>query len=251
MAKKPLITDKERTAIALAYNQNRDLKAEAIRQIASKQCGRELGLSTVQRELAKLRRSTAEGIGSTDPIDSQWSLASLKEYNLLGPSIPLLLYMQATINDNTPELAKKLLNKKGYHSDFITIREAIWFNRILTIAELDTNFSEKMTLSNQMSHKWPEWLDDLFAISRFYCTYEIACELAHISPIITSMFDAPTIDGIKYNIIKYRQGSHIFQKFSNMTDEERAASLESIDSSFINEVRKGGKTNARSHSKKR
>ena len=56
MAKKPLITARERTIIAMVYNTNRDRKAQVIQDIASKQCGRELGLSTVQRELAKLRQ---------------------------------------------------------------------------------------------------------------------------------------------------------------------------------------------------
>jgi hypothetical protein len=247
MAKRPLITDKERTAIALAYNQNRELKAEAIRQISSKQCGRELGLSTVQRELAKLRRATAQGVGSTDPIDNQWSLASLKEYNLLGPSIQLLLHMQNTINDNIAEFAKNALKKRGYHSDFITVRQAIWFNRIYSIAVLDSKFNKKMTSTKVIDSKWPEWLDDLFSLANFYSRYEIACELARITPIITSMFDAPTIEGILYNITMYQKNLQSFHDFTNMTDQERMENVKSLDAAFTNEVIKGEKNNARSH----
>ncbi len=91
MAKKPLITDKERTIIAIVFNQNRHEKAEVIRQIASERCGRELGLSTVQRELAKLRKDQKRV--STNPLDDQWSLASLSKYPIESRDIPLLLYL--------------------------------------------------------------------------------------------------------------------------------------------------------------
>lgn len=248
MPKKPLITDRERAIIAMVYNQNREEKAEAIRQIASKRCNRELGLSTVQRELAKLRKDRSRG--STDPLDDQWSLASLREYPIAAMAIPLLLYIQSTFDANTPDIVKKFADKKGYKAPFLTNRMAIWIARLLIVAEIDPTILDKSrTLASPLnSNKWPEFIDDLVSIAMFYSNYEIACELAHITPINTVMFDALTLDQIKFNILTYHKGSPIIEGLSSLSKEEQIALFESLDARVI--LRKGGKSNARSYNKK-
>lgn len=207
MAKKPLITDRERTIIAMVYNVNRDRKAQVIQNIASKQCGRELGLSTVQRELAKLRQDKSRG--STDPRDNQWSLASLKDYPVSATTIPLLLYVQSTYDDNVPDIIKKFAKSQGRKTPFLTNRFAIWINRLHILAKADPNLENKLKPASLITDKlniWPQWVDDLVHIAMFYSNYEIGCELSGI-PVNTVWFDAPDIDRIKYNIIMYQKDS--------------------------------------------
>lgn len=248
MPRKPLITDRERTLIAMVYNANRDRKAEAIRQITSKQCGRELGLSTVQRELAKLRQDKSRG--STDPRDNQWSLASLKDYPISVATLPLLLYIQATFDDNMPEIVKTFAKSKGYKNPFLTNRLAIWIGRLYIIAESDPNISKKLqptTLITDKPNIWPQCVDDLVHIAMFYSNYEIGCELSGVSPVNTVWFDAPDIDRIKYNITMFQKDSPFITGLHDLNEQEIIDKYKNIDS--ITLIRKGGKNNARSHNK--
>lgn len=240
MPRKPLITDRERTIIAMVYNVNRDRKAEAIRQIASKQCGRDLGLSTVQRELAKLRQDKSKG--STDPRDNQWSLASLKDYSISATTIPLLLYIQTTFDDNMPDIVKELSKSKGHKNPFLSNRLAIWINRLHIIAESDPNISKKLqptTLITDKPNLWPQWVDDLVNIAMFYSNYEIGCELSGISPVNTVWFDAPNIDRIKYNIVMYQKDSPFITGLRDLNEQEIMEKYKNVDARAI--IRKGGK----------
>lgn len=240
MPRKSLITDRERTMIAMVYNVNRDRKAEAIRQIASKQCGRELGLSTVQRELAKLRQDMSRG--STDPRDDQWSLASQKYYPSSGATLPLLLYIQATFQDNMPDIANKLAKSRGQKPPYLTNRLAIWIGRLHIIAETDPHIKNKLqplTLITDKQNIWPQWMDDLVHIAMFYSNYEIGCELSHISPINTVWFDAPSIDRIKYNIIMYQKDSPFITGLHDLDEQEIIEKYKHVDARSI--IHKGGK----------
>lgn len=209
MPRKSLVTDRERTIIATVYNENREAKAEAIRQDASKLCGRDLGLSTVQRELAKLRKVHPRG--STDPLDNQWSLASLKEYPVDSNAIPLLLYIQATFEANIPEQVKRFVKLAGRRLPFLTNRYAIWISRLMNIVQIEPDSLRKQTIWTPSSstkenlNKWPEWVDDLVNVSMWYSNYEIGCELTGLKPIITANIDAPTLNQIKMNILLYRK----------------------------------------------
>jgi len=252
MARKPLITDNERTIIAIAYNENSHAKAEAIRQIASRQCGRELGLSTVQRELAKLRKYHPRG--SSNPLDDQWSLGSLREYPVDTEAIPFLLFIQDTYYANVPDEAKEFAKREGYGTPFMTNRLAIWISRFLPLAEIRTrpiNEPEIWTSPTTTTKKpgqWDEWVDDLVQIAMWYSNYEIGCELAGIKPINTIYFDAPTLDRIKLNILLYNKG--IFERKGIITGKEpnKQEILESMDVDDL--IPKGGK-HARPHNKKR
>lgn len=227
MPKKPLITDRERTIIAMIYNVNRDRKTEVIRQLASKACHRELGLSTVQRELAKLRQDKTRG--STDPRDDQWSLASLKDYNISAATLPILLYLQTTFPDNILDIVKELSKRKGHKPPFLSIRHAIWIGRLHIIAECDPNLRAKMrpvALITDKPNIWPEWIDDLVNVAMFYSNYEIGCELSGI-PVNTVWFDAPSIDRIKYNIVMYRKD--FLTGLYGLNDEEIIEKYKHVD----------------------
>ena len=240
MPRKPLITDRERTIIAMVYNVNREAKAEVIRQKASKQCGRDLGLSTVQRELAKLRQDTSRG--STDPRDDQWSLASLKDYPISAATLSLLLYIQATFHDNVPDIVNKIAKSKGLKPPFLTNRLAIWIGRLHIIAGSDPNISKKLkptTLITDKPNIWPQWVDDLVHIAMFYSNYEIGCELSGISPINTVWFDAPNIDRIKYNITMYQKDSPFITGLHDVNEQEVIDKYKYVDARSI--IRKGAK----------
>ena len=74
MPKGPRLSDYDKDIIAQIYNRNRGSKAEVIRHLASQRLHREIGLSTIQRELANFRANKRRV--STDPIDDQWTLAT-------------------------------------------------------------------------------------------------------------------------------------------------------------------------------
>ena len=239
MARKALITDRERTIIAMVYNTNRDRKALVIQDIASKQCGRELGLSTVQRELAKLRQEKTRG--STDPRDDQWSLASLKDYPISAASLPILLYLQTTFEDNIPDIVKEFAKSKGQKAIYLTIRLAIWIGRLHIIAESDPNISKKLKPVSLITDKpniWPQWIDDLVSIAMFYSNYEIGCELSKI-PVNTIWFDAPNIDRIKYNITMYQKDSPFITRLHDLNEQEIIEKFKNSDATML--IRKGGK----------
>ena len=239
MAKKPLITDRERTIIAMVYNVNHDRKAEWIRQIASKQCGRELGLSTVQRELAKLRQEKSRG--STDPRDDQWSLASLKDYPISAATLPILLYIQSTFDDNIPDIVKEFAKSKGHKTHFLTNRLALWIGRLHIVAESDPNLSKKLKPASLITDKpniWPQWVDDLVSNAMFYSNYEIGCELSKV-PVNTVWFDAPNIDRIKYNITMYQKDSPFITGLYDLNEQEMMEKYKHVDARSL--VRKGVK----------
>jgi len=241
MPRKPLITDRERTIIAMIYNTNRDRKAEAIRQIASNQCGRDLGLSTVQRELAKLRKDKTRG--STNPLDDQWSLASLRDYPISPATFPILLYVQSTFSDNIPDLVKEIAKSKGHKTPFLTIRLAIWIGRLHIIAEEDPNIHQKLiptTLITDKPNIWPQWIDDLVSVAMFYANYEIGCELSGVKPINTVWFDAPYMDRIKYNIIMYTKDSPYVTGLHDLNAKEVIEKFKNVDATVLIK-QKGGK----------
>jgi hypothetical protein len=240
MPRKPLITERERTIIAMIYNINRESKAEVIRQKASEQCGRDIGLSTVQRELAKLRKD--KNRGSTDPRDDQWSLASLKDYPISVAELPLLLYIQSTFQDNVPDIVNKIAKSKGHKPPFLTNRLAIWIGRLRILAESDPNLEKKLKPSSLITDKhniWPQWVDDLVNIAMFYSNYEIGCELSGVKPINTVWFDAPNIDRIKYNIVMYQKDSTFITGLHDLSDQEIMEKFKNVDARSM--IHKGGK----------
>jgi hypothetical protein len=222
MPKGPKLSNKDQDIIDQIYNRNRSSKAEAIRQLVSERLGRDIGLSTIQRELSLLRKD--KNRGSTDPIDNQWTLASLKDYPINGGSIQFLLYIQATFEDNASKEIKESFKKRGHKSPFLTTRLAIWIGRLLTTMPIGFQATSKPLPKNtppekvQELNKWPEWVDDIVTISMFYSDYEIGCELKGVKPINTINFDAPTLGQIKLNILKFNL--RLFKKKGILTGNE-------------------------------
>lgn len=253
MPKGPKLTERDIEIIEVIYNRNRSAKAEAIRQLVSERCGRELGLSTIQRELARLRSDKSRG--STDPIDDQWSLASLNNYPIDSRDIAFLLYIQYTFDSNVPDEVKKFTQEKGYHLPFLTNRKAIWISRLIRLVHTDPRaMKTDITVSppntsDKNPGKWPEWVDDLVHIAMWYSNYEIGCELAGIKPINTINFDAPTLEQIWRNILMYNK--EILKNKGIITGNEPNTQeiLKSMDAEDI--VPKGGRRNARSYNKKK
>jgi hypothetical protein len=212
MPKGPRLSTKDKHIIDQIYNRNRGSKAEAIRQLVCERLGREIGLSTIQRELALLKKD--KNRGSTDPIDNQWSLASLREYPINGGSIQFLLFLQATFEDNAPKELKEYFKQQGHKAPFLSNRLAIWIGRLLTTLPIEFQAkSEPLPKDTppekvQELNKWPEWVDDLVTIAMFYSDYEIGCELKGVKPVNTINFDAPTLGQIKLNILRYNLEIH-------------------------------------------
>jgi hypothetical protein len=257
MAKKGLIGDRERNAIAQAYDANRRGKAELTRQAASAICGRELGLSTVQRELAVLRKKHPQG--SNNPLDNQWSLGSLRDYPIHAGAIHLLIYIQETFRDNLPPDFVDIKKQRGEPLPFLTIRLAIWIARIMLVPRIDNpiqaahaehlvvpNSTKEPTMHNV--RKWPDWIDDTVSIAMWYANYETGCELAGISPINTVLFDATAQEQMKLNIMAYRQP--ILRSYGVTDDIADPQNQERLkDLGFDTVLPKGVRKNARTHRK--
>lgn len=210
MPKGPKLTDKDREIIAQIYNRNRGAKAYAIQQLASERLHREIGLSTIQRELARLK--SYKDRGSTDPIDNQWSLGSLREYPVDTKSLNFLLFIQATFIDNMSDEVKQNNQEKGFKLPFMSNRLAIWTSRLLPLIDSDPEFLKDNSLylpstPDDTIYKWSPWVENLIDTAMWYSNYETACELKGIKPVNTINFDAPSLPDIRRHINLYSQAT--------------------------------------------
>lgn len=251
MPKGPRLSDHDKDIIAQIYNRTRGSKAEVIRHLASQRLHREIGLSTIQRELAKLRVDKRRG--STDPIDDQWSLASLSTYPVDSKDINFLLFIQATFEENVLDEVKQFNKEKGRQLPFVSNRLAIWISRLLPLISSDPGYIKDNRLwipspSDPNIHKWNDWVDDLVSIAMWYSNYEIACELKGIRPVNTINFDAPSLFDIKRHIIMYHQA---VMKNRGIESADGPDFLDKIKVMDIRDIApKGGKRNARPYNKK-
>ncbi len=204
MSKKPRIKNREKAAIGMAYGDHPKEKAEYIRQEASKICGRDLSLSTVQKELVHLRKEYPKGM--ITELEAEWSLASLTDCPVLEKAVPLLLYINATFHDNMKEGLEDAI--EIYQTKlFLSIRTARWISRLLLIPDEAEPPNNITGISRELprvsdSPKWPEWVDDLVYIALAYSRLEKGCELYKIIPN-SLQFDAPTISEIRRRILQY------------------------------------------------
>jgi len=208
MPKGPRLSNYDKDIISQIYNRNRGAKAYSIQQLASERLHREIGLSTIQRELAKLRVDKHRG--STDPIDDQWSLGSLREYPVDTKNLNFLLFIQATFMDNIPDEVKQNNKEKGYKPPFMSNRLANWISRFLPLIPSDPNYVKDDSLylpstPDDTIYKWSVWVKDLVDTAMWYSNYEIACELKGIRPVNTINFDAPSLPDIRRHINLYSQ----------------------------------------------
>ncbi len=228
------LTNWDRAQIAVAYDQHPREKAENIREAASRLCGRELGLSTVERELAKLRKRDPKG--SYNPLDDQWSLASLGTYPVDTNYVPLLLEIQSDFYDNMPDQFKEFVRKTERDKPFLTNRLAIWISRLYPLARTDPRFQNMQSPS---PGKWPDCVDDLVGIAMWYSMYERGCELAHVELVNTVRFDAPTLEEMKLKIALY---SRAIMKKKGIVDDDDPDLAEELHSMNVKDYApKGGR----------
>ena len=237
MPKGPRLSDYDKDIIAQIYNRNRGSKAEVIRHLASQRLNREIGLSTIQRELANFRADKRRV--STDPIDDQWTLASLSNYPIDSKDISFLLFIQATFEENALLELTESDKEKLPKLPFMTNRLAIWISRLLPLIVLDPRYIEDKRLwnplpSNPDIHKWTDWVDDLVFIAIWYSNYEMSCELTGVRPVNTINFDAPTLLDMKRHINMYQ--TFIMENLGiEPTDDPRSLNNRKIiDISFFN-----------------
>ena len=126
MPKGPLITDKVKQLIAEVYLQHRDWRAKEVQyEVAHRMNGNGPGLSTVQKELTKIRRKDAERSLESKGLDRPWSIGTLLDCSIPPEVIPILIRLQAESRKDG-----KLL---------LTVREARWIARLYlipTVSEL-------------------------------------------------------------------------------------------------------------------
>jgi len=79
MAKKPLITENDRANIAMVFRENPKERADVIQSKVVRLSHRDIGLSTIQRELVSLRKAHKEG-QDKDEKDGPWNIGSTVKY---------------------------------------------------------------------------------------------------------------------------------------------------------------------------
>ena len=128
MAKGPLITDEVIKLIAKAYLEHPEWRAKEIQsevntwlRTKNHRVNPEWpGLSTVQKELTKIRKRDAMRQPESKRIDELWSIGTLAEFNIPPEATPKVFQLQQKRTD-----AEKPL----------TIREAMWVGRLHILIE--------------------------------------------------------------------------------------------------------------------
>ena len=126
MAKAPLITETDRTNIAMVFQQNPKERPEKVRLRVMELSKREIGLGTIQREMAKLRKAHKAG-EDKDDRDAPWNIGSIAKYPIQTQHIPTMV--------QGSKLRQKKQNKR------LTIRQAQWVDRL---CDFDVNEDSKI-----------------------------------------------------------------------------------------------------------
>ena len=129
MAKGPRITDGIRWVIARIYLEHPDWRAKEVRMELSTWLCKENpelnpdwpGLSTVQKELTKIRENDKERPSKSKGLDNPWSIGALVEYDIPAQAIPTVLRVGVEMAD----IMKRPLS----------IREAMWVGRLHSLTQ--------------------------------------------------------------------------------------------------------------------
>lgn len=151
MAKGLVITDRVRRLIARVYLQNPDWRAKEIRLEVNDRLLKENpqlppdwpGLSSIQKELANMRKRESERSLEQRELDRPWSIGTLVDYPIPADAIPKLLGIRAILTE-----------VKSWGWGF-TIRQALWAARL---------------------HRVVEGVGDLFCLAIIYAWEERICE---------------------------------------------------------------------------
>lgn len=186
MAKGPRLTSTDFETIRTVYqSMPEDSKAEAVRQEASRILKRELGLSTVQRELVDARKHRKENADEMLDLDKPFSMGALQKYPELRDYTPVLLML-----------------KEKLFSNSMTIRFALWFSRLLLIHKGQEALNkakgmDKSTAINQSFHS-------LIYLSLLYASYERDWEKSNLNlPADTSRFDDLDVEKTKSKFLDW------------------------------------------------
>ena len=173
MAKQAYLDDEIIRKIAELFNGNKGSRGKEILDrinnwLKEKKSSRQISLSLVQRELAKLHKKDKELMESIGikALDSPWSIGSLKNkaYDVLPESIPILLDMAA------------IRIRKG--RPLLTVRGALWASRIYPVI---LSFKTP-TNANEMATMVEAWIDK-------YLEQDIISELLGKENVNTQVLD--------------------------------------------------------------
>jgi len=124
MAKGPILTGEVKRLIAEICNEHPDWVAKEVKsevQARLRRIGHQAkpdwpGITAVQITLQQIRAEREKG---PLPIDKQWSIGRLAEYNILGEAVSKVLEIQSIRANHEP----------------LTIREAAWIGRLYTLTD--------------------------------------------------------------------------------------------------------------------
>lgn len=185
MAKNPLITDDVKRVIAKIYLEHPDWRAKEIRdgvlaRLHEQNPRSKLGwpgLSAVQKELTKQRKTNKARPHESNSLDEPWSLTTIKEYPIPPEALPLVLAV-------------------AHHKAFspkqkLTIREAKWIGRLYALTtEGDRN--DNIIAINATLERWAE-------------EYALEERLTELSGTQTTSSKAESLEGWVFNTSKVIQ----------------------------------------------
>jgi len=167
MARGTVLTNEVKGLIAKVYLNNPEWKTREIREEVLKQVQQKISwadsdwpsLSSVQKELAKIRKRESARLPEQIGLDQPWSIGSLKDYYMPPEVVPTVLKVQ---------LESESIGEKHGADLVFTIRQALWVGRLNA---LTTNIFV------------------LLHLSMLYAEDERACELSGTNKMDTRDFD--------------------------------------------------------------
>lgn len=181
MAKKPLITENDRANIAHAFGEMPDGKAESIRERASILSKREIGLSTVQRELVDLRKAHKDG-KYHDELDEPWSLGS--PYRVQSDHLPMIVH---------------ITQQWRHNFDKLTIRQVQWIDRLYPIP-FNKEWADEAAATPYV--QFQKWGTALVRVAKIYAEFERGAAIQEIKND-TSEFDDEYLEEIEKKLDRY------------------------------------------------
>lgn len=122
MAKGPRITPKVRNMIASIFLKDGNLIAKEVVEELRKSLGEQApGLSAVQKELTRIRRSP----NVASELDRPWEIGALGKYDIPAEIIPIIIELLRTRSNN-----EKITGRS-----FLTIRQVLWITRLAPLMD--------------------------------------------------------------------------------------------------------------------
>ena len=184
-------------------HQNHKLDDEDILRIENEQLSESAIISFLTDLNNRLKTKT------TNPLDKEWTLASLGDNHWIFPS------------ESLPYILKiKEMCVKGYTK--FTVRQAIWVSRLYALPHYEPK--EFSSLRQWMGPLRPK-IKDLYGLTWLLASYEETCELAK-TPFDYSPFEAPSI-ALMYSRVSHYTYDHVkelksaMKHLSDIADEDK------------------------------